>query len=378
MKILVLGWYYSSNLGDAVICECVAALLRSNYPGAVVAVRDIAGRTGFAHRESVDLKQRESLRKRQLLRSAVTRLGWDKQLVHEQWMLNEHRAELPSVAEGEWDLAVFAGGQLFMDGLALYVEAACREFSRRQIPVIFNACGTGPLVSPAIRARLAAVLKAPNVRLVSCRDGVELVNRWCGESVAVPTDDAALWTDWCYGIKAVSSDTVGLGVLCPDSLDPDKTAAFWRRLIRELDVRNIRWKMFTNGHERDMAFARTLLDGRPEAEFLAPAPEKPEELVALIGSFRSIIGFRLHSHIIAASLGIPSVAMIWDQKLPRFFEKMGLPGRCFTIRASGQEVVAALQMAEQTPPSPEMITERRVAARKLLLDAVDQIVRGEK
>ena len=378
MRILVLGWYYSSNLGDAVICECTARLLQNHYPQAEITIRDLAGRTGFPARSPQNLDEVKRLCRRQRLRNAAVRLGWDKQLSHEQWCLNQSLPQMDAVTAGEWDLAVYAGGQLFMDSLALYVEHTVRDLEKRNIPVIFNACGTGPSVSPAIQQRLAKALMASNVRLVSCRDGVDIINGWCAGKVAVSTDDAALWTDVCYGKQAERSNIVGLGVLCPHSLSQKKTAAFWRRLIRELDAAQIRWKLFTNGDEKDMTFARTLLDGRPEAEFLCPAPEKPEELVSLIGSFRSIIGFRLHSHIIAASLGIPSVAMIWDQKLPRFFEKMDLPGRCFTIRASGRAVLAALRAAEQTPPSAELVAKHRNAARNLLLDSADEILRGAR
>ena len=47
MKLLVLGWYYSSNLGDAVICDCVADMLRSHYPQAQICIRDIVGHSAF-------------------------------------------------------------------------------------------------------------------------------------------------------------------------------------------------------------------------------------------------------------------------------------------------------------------------------------------
>ena len=35
MKILVLGVYYDGNLGDAVICDCVAARLKQHFKGTV-------------------------------------------------------------------------------------------------------------------------------------------------------------------------------------------------------------------------------------------------------------------------------------------------------------------------------------------------------
>ena len=125
-----------------------------------------------------------------------------------------------------------------------------------------------------------------------------------------------------------------------------------------------------------MAFARTILDRRPEDRFLCPAPETPRELVELIASFRSIIGFRLHSHIIAASLDIPSVALVWDQKLPSFFAAMELKNRCFTIRDSAADVVDALEAAEAAPSNAQNIIRHRKQARSLLLDTVDDSLKG--
>ena len=376
MNILVLGWYYSSNLGDAVICDCVAALLRRHVPQANIKVADVSGRSAFPARKKEDLTGMRPLRFRQKLRTAATLLGWDKQLLHETWHLQNNLERVHQAIAGDWDLVVFAGGQLFMDGIALYVSYISHYFEERGVPVIFNACGVGPSISRNIQKELGKALTSPCVQLVSCRDGADRINRWCGSPVAVPTDDAALWADLCYGVEKDPDGVVGLGILYPEALSPRRTAACWRRIIRELDARQIPWKFFSNGKERDMAFARTLLDGRPEAEYLCPAPETPSQLVELIASFRSIIGFRLHSHIIAASLDIPSVALVWDQKIPSFFAAMELDNRCFTIGASGAAVVNALEEAEASPANCQNIIRHRKQARSLLVDTVDGSLKG--
>ena len=40
MRILVLGSYYSSNLGDGVICECVAGQLKKVFPTAEIVIKE--------------------------------------------------------------------------------------------------------------------------------------------------------------------------------------------------------------------------------------------------------------------------------------------------------------------------------------------------
>ena len=378
MRILVLGWYYSSNMGDAVLCDCVAGLLRQQYPRAEVVIRDLAGRTGFPARKAVDCRDLDRLRQRQKLRFFATKLGWDKQLSHETWCLEQVRSRLPSVTEGDWDLAVFAGGQLFMDDLCLYVAEAAAALDQKGVPILYNACGAGPSASPALRQTLAQALTLPSVKLVSCRDSADRINALCGRDLAVTTGDAALLTGKIYGLDRQPSGTVGLGVLYPQSLSPKRTAAFWRSMIRELDSRGIPWKFFTNGSEWDMAFARTLLDGRPEETYLAPAPESPRELACLLGSFRSLISFRLHSHIIAASMGLPTVALVWDNKVRQFFQNLGCPERCMTIDAAPARVLDALLRAEQEGLSASAVAQLQASASETLLDAAHRSLQEKR
>ena len=384
MKLLVLGWYYSSNLGDAVICDCVADMLRSHYPQAQICIRDIVGHSAFPKNEITDLNVLDQQRRRQRLRILATRLGWDKLLCHRQWYLDYFREEIDRLGSEDCDAVVFAGGQMFMDDLALYVEALTARFSARNIPVFFNACGTGPSWSRAIRSRLGKALSGDSVKLVSCRDDTALVDRWCGkgDGFVIPTADPALEASRIYGVsRDPNAETVGLGVLFPFSLEPRLVMSFWRRLIRQLERQHIPWKLFTNGSGADTAFARKILNSLPELsgqteKRLCPPPQTPRELVQTIAQFKSLISFRLHSHILACSLDIPTVALVWDRKVPLFFEKIGQPERCLPLKASPKRVLQTLEQAEKVGYDREKITAQSDRAQALLLDSLDGILRG--
>lgn len=373
MKILVLGWYYSPNLGDAVLNECTASLLRLHFPQAQIVIRDLIGRQSFPIAAGTGI-QRFHSRCGQVLYKTLTRLGcWNQYLVR-------HRADLDRIAAEDCNMVVFAGGQLFMDSLAIYIYDLTERFAARDIPVFFNACGMGPSRGSTVRKRLAQALQRPNVKYCSCRDNVALLNRCCGREVAVFAGDPALWADKVFDIsKDPQAKTVGLGILLPNSLPPKRVLAFWRRLIRTMERRRIPWKLFTNGAPTDMAFARQLLGSMPElngseAAYLCPAPKTPEELVQLIAGFGSLIAFRLHSHIIAAALDIPSVALLWDDKLLFFFDKLGRPERCLTIDAPPEGVLAALVQARlEGIDRPALEIQRQDAARQLL-EAMDETV----
>lgn len=373
MKLLVLGWYYSSNLGDAVLCDCVAWLLRRQYPQAEIVVKDMGCRENFPSNPPFSLQKARKERYRHLLRAAAAHLGWDKILSHEQWCRNQVLPKLEALAETDCDGVVFAGGQLFMDSLALYVEFLTERFTARGIPVFFNACGAGPSWSPTLQAKIGRALCLPGVKSVTCRDNTLLVNRWCGRDIAVPTADPGLWAAPAYGIsKSPNARTIGLGVMQATTLSPAAAFRFWRRLIRRMEREGLPWKLFTNGSEGDDAFARKLLNSlnMDPARYLCPPPKTPRALVETIGGFRSLIAFRLHSHIIACSLGIPTVAVTWDAKLPFFFEKLGCPERCFPISAKPGAVLRALSRAEGEGAPRSTITAQREEAANRLFSAL--------
>ena len=97
-----------------------------------------------------------------------------------------------------------------------------------------------------------------------------------------------------------------------------------------------------------------------------PAPECPKELVNLIGQFKSIVSFRLHSHIIAAALDVPSIALVWDQKLRFYFEKIGHGERCMTIKQDSKEVISRLHRAEEEGYDRSLIERQKRYADNLL------------
>lgn len=379
MRILLLGWYYSSNLGDAVICDCVADTLRRQYPQAEILLRDMAGRTRFPPRRPVTMASLRRDRRRVRLRSAATTLGWDKQEKHSQWYVDYKKEVLEQIGSIPCDAVVFAGGQLFMDDLALLVEKLTALFAKQGIPVFFNACGVGPSRSHAIQTRLGAALRDPMVKLVSCRDDAALAARWRGMDV-IPTADPALEAAALYGIRRdEGSRVLGLGIQYPYHLNVRLVKNFWRRLILDLEAKQIPWKLFTNGGEADMAFARDILASLKLPErCLCPAPETPAALVKTIARFGGLISFRLHSHILACSLDIPTAALVWDRKIPLFFEKIGCPERCLTPDATPAQTLAVLALAAEKGYDRDLLARQSREARALLLEALAHTLPGKE
>ena len=59
MKIAVIGVYYASNLGDAIICDCVAFWLKKKWPSASIDIIDIENKKEFAKQTDTSLRTLE-------------------------------------------------------------------------------------------------------------------------------------------------------------------------------------------------------------------------------------------------------------------------------------------------------------------------------
>ncbi len=385
MRFLILGVYYSPNLGDPVICDSVAARLAVHFPDAEIVIRDLLGRTGFPPVTQPDLDQIDYYRRRAALRHFVSRYTpWDKEKGHELQRIAGSRAFIRALCAQPWDLVIFAGGQLFQDGFSLFLEDFVRQLNERNIPVLFNACGTGPAWSPYVRKKLTAALTAPCVKLISTRDNEDLIRSHYLRGADLPVisvTDPALWSASVYGTQKQASDTIGLGIMYATSVNMKQEQAFWLKLIRFLEEKQVKWQFFVNGTDLDMAYARHILsllppELRARSGMLAEAPRTPGALMETVARYKSIISFRLHSHVIAASLGIPGVAIYWDEKLTFFYKKLGCPERCKTIHSSPQEIWDALQAAERQGCPEDLILRQREESEAILVDAIRRVLEG--
>lgn len=375
MKIAVIGVYFASNLGDAVICDCVAKWFRDAYPQAQVDVIDINGNTEFEVLPIVSLrtlqKRQNSLKKDYWL----ARHGFRDKVYYWSNKNMENRMDFyGKIADRGYDFAVFAGGQLFMDWLSLDVCEFLKHFERTKTPVFFNACGVGVSVSKQIKERVQKYLNSDNVRFISTRDDVEKIGqRYLREGKkAIPTYDPALWTLETYQIERKDSEVIGLGVMYCSHIRVRKLIRFWVNVIKELEKRNIPWKMFCNGSMDDYNLGCHVLERLhlEKDKFLCLCAKKPETLIEQISGFKGVISFRLHSHIIAASLDIPAVALVWDDKLRFFYRHLHHEERCMTVRNPAIEVVDQLEKALTEGYDRDLIEKQKEYAHDLLLGAV--------
>lgn len=365
MRVLVCGETYSSNLGDQVIAESLAFLIRMHIPDAKVDFLDISGRasterypatvahptfSGHGRRPRVWVQQM-----RELKRTALA------------WMAPWQPPRQP------YDLVVIGGGHLLMDN-DLWFPSRLAMWHHRLKPharaYAIHACGVGEDWSGLGRRLCLALIHAKGMVSRSVRDdrSREYLIRRMGilpDRISV-VPDPAVWAAEAYRTARIpGSRTIGLGIMGPTDLaqgiDPllagRLTRAvllqFWTEVIALLDQRGWDIRLFTNGAPEDHAFAERLLAQLPMTPrspiSLSPRPGEPQELMGAISGFCAVIAQRLHALVIACSLDIPFIGLVWDQKVRDFCAMCGHPDRA--IEPDGLDASAAVTAMEQAVAS---------------------------
>ena len=371
-KILLVGELYSDNLGDAVLCEIVKNIIKENIY-CDIELCDLSGRNFYG--EYFNYKWYERIIKKIaliLFKFNLINLGKINVLFKNNYY---------NKFDKSYDLVIFAGGQMLMDYFVFPIEKLIKIFKKRNIPVIFHACGAKEIENRNLEKRLKKILLLDIVKSISIRDDINLVNTkylMTSKKKAVKTFDTALCTNEYFNINKVRKESiVGLGIMNCDKFRAEKQIIFWSNLIDELDKRKIKWQLFCNGSEADYKMLKNIVVRKNlnKNQYLM-RPKTAKDLVKVISNFDKIISFRLHSHIIAASMGIPTIGISWEKKVNQFFYNLGLEYRCKTINTSVQDIVDCLELVEKEGINNIIIKKQSYLSKKSLLDNINRIIKS--
>lgn len=332
MKILLIGEYYSNNLGDPVLCRTVERSILDVFPDAQIIPFDMSGKTGFdtyfkpthysyAQKWYFRLAYRAPFLLRHFPLCRVIQQDTDRYM-RTMCMLDN------ALEQQSFDLAVFAGGSIFMDYFAGIIYGMLRRFSRLKIPVIFHACGMSHLTRDATNV-LQKALSYNNIISISLRDSYShFIEQFHVHTNVSETFDTGLACSKYFTPNQSNFADIGIGVIgIPAYFE------FQKSLICSIQELGCSWKIFTNGSPGDWNTAIHILTdlGIPISEqgnYIVCRPKNAEDLIKTVTGFHRIISFRMHSQIIAASYNIPSFGFVWDEKIKAFYTKIGMPNNC--------------------------------------------------
>lgn len=263
------------------------------------------------------------------------------------------------------DAIIFAGGGLIKFRQEHFYENVIHileEADTLQIPVFLNAVGVEGYDEEDERCqRLKAALQLSCVKGITCRDDIDTLQKdYLPESTipisAVP--DVAVFSKSVYAGQLQKKPKrqqplIGLGITREqlfsdygnEEINKDYLLQFWKDVTQLLEEKGYAWRVFTNGLNRDEVFATKVLDFIGHGERI-PAPAEPWQLAQTIQQFDGIIAGRMHTHILAFTLGVPSVGFIWNEKVRFWSSRVGTPERFVSPEElQAEAVVSRLEAA---------------------------------
>ena len=379
---LIAGESYSPNLGDGVIAESLAFLFQQEDPIVENSFLDISLRQNWGAgggEQNGRLKTTLQSLRHHLGDRTYNRLVWPT--------LKRSRSQQAwePILQNSSAL-IIGGGLLLMDNdldFPLKLNTLVKMAVAHQLPVHFVACGVGhnrPWSKQGLRLIHEALAEAQTVTL---RDQLsqDKLSELIPDIKTAVTFDPAIWARAVYGPPANPSAAprIGLGVIQVDKinaynqknapLSADDMRNFWLKIIALLQQQDKNVELFSNGSVKDSGFAKEIAEAASAQLRLtvpvAPPPQRPDQLVHTINRYTGAIVFRLHASIIASAYRIPTVGLIWDQKVHAFYAETQRQDFCFDIFSSQPEtIVKSLNTALASGIAETALTFWKTKARK--------------
>lgn len=372
MKVLLIGEHYSDNLGDGVICTNVEKMIKKEFIDVQITKLDLSHRSGFTQEYDNFILSKKKINKLKVY------LKNNSGIYEYLSNLKRNKSTLKDfdIFFGDsYDIAIFAGGALFLPCFIFQISYLVNKCEENNIPVIFNCCGFGKLKSKILFYKLKHSLNKKIVHSISIRDheniAKQLINRPFEKNY-----DIALLSNENFNILKKDNHLIGLGIMYIEQ-DRNLLIDFWQKIIKELNTKNINWKIFCNGSSEDYEFSKQILKNLNlnQEKYIVNCPKRPDELVNTISEFSSILSFRLHSHIIATSLYIPSIAMVWDKKIEDFFKYLNLEDRCYSYYEYDiEKIINQLSIITLSKENIERIDELKKYSKKWLIKNIWEVL----
>jgi polysaccharide pyruvyl transferase WcaK-like protein len=389
--IVITGEIYSTNLGDGVIFDTLKYLFQQVDPSTIVVPLDITGRepSQGAYTKTPDRIKIAMIRFGENYLGPVYSLlaGAAHYLVVRQQTDRQWKPALESASA-----LVIGGGQLLMDnhlGFPVKIRGIASAAKSLGLPFHFCACGVGEHWSRIARGIFRSVLS--EARTILLRDSLSKarLDAFIPGISSTITFDPAIWSDEVYGWKKhqTQNQLIGIGVInfldaklrFPKNvqMSEGQWEDIWLAIIQRLYHRKFTFEIFTNGSIADYEFARKISQrAREQCDLKCPVAERPvmaTDLAHTISRYSGVIAARLHANIIANSYQIPSVGIMWDEKVRSYYQYMKRDKFCFEVENLDSEVLVEQLTYTLQEGMDRYFIER--AKKKALLSA--QIVLGE-
>ena len=278
---------------------------------------------------------------------------------------NEKLLETAEKLIKECDMVIFGGAPVFNYRYQIFYErtAVTLELAEKyHKPVIFSGIGVEQYDEKNKKCqRLKKTLNFDCVKQITTRDGIDELEKYkenenlmIGRVADPAVFSAQVFRKHLEKKKENQKKKIGIFVLRANGFVDNKVeftreeaANLWLEVIRELEEKGYDYTLLTSGHYGDEAFLDYLIkEYNVEEKKCVFNVNTPEFLLNKISGYDGVISCRLHPSIISFSLGIPSVGLIWNSKVKRFYEWIGYAERAIDVETTGaKEIVEKVEEA---------------------------------
>lgn len=282
------------------------------------------------------------------------------------------------------DAIVFAGGGIIkLNSIAFdfprLIDNITLIAQRYSIPVLFNGVGVEDyFYDQESYILMQRALNRSCVKIIAVRENLPAMQKYIYNPniKVVLASDPALFTKEAYRLseKKAENPVIGVGVVTFVNweregypIEKEELLSFYSKLFLELESRGYQWKLFCNGIMRDNTFLQDIcaMDSTYQAH-VVQRPKTDKEWLKTMQGFSGVIAPRLHTNIVSYSLGIPCVALVWNQKIKSFAESVNTPW--FTPdQFDVKKIVDAL---EQTQINNDILMEKQSSVRQIVNEFV--------
>lgn len=296
--------------------------------------------------------------------------SWAAGIISKKYMKTGDESLLKSArkAISKADILVFGGAPLFNYRYQTFYRRTIRTVELAQeygVPTLFSSIGVEPYSDDDHRSQaLKQALNLPVVKQIITRDDLPSVAKYvAGTQISTGlVADPAVFADKVFenivgqseSNPKGSKSTIGLvvtraGIFADNGIDfsEDDQRQFWLGVIELLRERQYGYRLFTTGHFTDEIFLDSLVreHGVP-AKNVRFTVNSPDELIEELRACDAVIAYRLHASITSFALGVPSVGLSWNFKVPEFYKEIGYADRAISSdNWSPRHVVAVMENA---------------------------------
>ncbi len=328
-KCILVGLINCKNFGDKVIFKCSETLLKKYSSDEYI---------------NLDLNLQLPIFKKITRKIIHKIINKDKYLSYQVKIYEE----LFDTYINDVDKIIFVGGGIIKFKYQLFwaqISAIINIASRKNISVFFNAVGVEGYDENDKKCQiLKESLNKPCVKLITVRDDIDLLQKKYIEKdnnsvSSYKVADPAVFTQSVFKIsKQNNSKIIGIGLIRSEIFkDNDvffskhQLLSLYVDLIKLIQSYGLKFQLFINGFDNDLELLDEICIACNLDKNSIKIPKNEVELVRIISEFNFVISARLHACIIAYSLGIPAIGLLWNDKLKMLGENIGHSERFVTI-----------------------------------------------